>query len=154
MVGSLFSKRPRVTGSNCKTSCFTWTIFSFGGFASFSMTGFFFGGSKRGAGMLIDGDGTGGGGASAATGGSTAIKSSGAGSGKAALSISGTMSIFGGAGGGSSTCSKIAGGGARNGSGGGDVSWVAIESSEASELMIVTLSRFPISHQLRSQKQF
>ena len=69
MVGSLFSKRPRVTGSNCKTSCFAWTIFSFGGFASFSTTGFFFGGIKRGAGFLIDGTGTGGGGASAATGG-------------------------------------------------------------------------------------
>ena len=52
------------------------------------------------------------------------------------------MSTFGG--GGSLTCSKIAGGGARNGSGCGGAASVAIESSEASELMIVTLSRFPI----------
>src|SRR2546430_11572977 len=100
MVGSLFSTRPRVTGSNCETSCFAWTDFSFGGFASFYTTGFFFGGIKRGAGFLIDGAGTGGGGASAATGGSTAIQWSGAGSTEAALSVSGAMSFVGGAGGG------------------------------------------------------
>src|SRR5438552_18891289 len=33
MVGSLFSKRPRVTGSNCRTSCFA---------GNFSSTGFGF----------------------------------------------------------------------------------------------------------------
>src|SRR4051795_11019508 len=30
MVGSLFSNRPRVTGSNCITSCLTWTFPGFG----------------------------------------------------------------------------------------------------------------------------
>jgi len=31
MVGSLFSNRPRVTGSNCICSCLTWTGFAFVG---------------------------------------------------------------------------------------------------------------------------
>src|SRR5260370_41048352 len=108
MVGSLFSKRPRVTGSYCKTSCFAWTIFSFGGFASFSTTGFFFGGIKRGAGFLIDGTGTGGGGASAATGGSAPIQSSRAGSREGALSVSGTRAVVGGGVGGPFNSSKSA----------------------------------------------
>src|SRR6202011_4767166 len=93
--------------------------FSFGGFASFSTTGFFFGGIKRGAGFLIDGIGAGGV-APAAAGGSNAIRSPAVDWGECAISGSGTMSIFGGAGG-SATCSKIAGGGARNGSGGAGI---------------------------------
>src|SRR2546423_8875475 len=119
IVGSLFSKRPRVIGSNCITSCFAETNFSFGGFgsfASFSRTAFFFGGIKRGAGFLIEGAGIGGGG-----GGSNAINSLAVDGEVAGVSGSGTMSIFGAGGGGSSsTFSKIAGGGARNGSGIGD----------------------------------
>src|SRR5438445_11081200 len=78
MVGSLFSKRPRVAGSNCITSCFAWTHFSFGAFASFSTTAFFFGGIKRGAGFLIEGAGAGGG-ASAVAGCSDGIRSLGVG---------------------------------------------------------------------------
>src|SRR5436309_688182 len=133
MVGSLFSKRPRVTGSNCKTSCFAWAYFSFGGFASFSTTGFFFGGIKRGAGFLIEGAGGCGGGNSVATGRSNGIKSPGAGCAGAVISGSGpavARSIFGGAGGGgdSSTCSKIAGGGARKGSGCAGCCCATIES--------------------------
>src|SRR5262249_59950052 len=62
IVGSLFSKRPRVTGSNCIISCFAW-VFSFGVFGcltSFSATGsfsigFFFGGINRGADFFIGG---------------------------------------------------------------------------------------------------
>ena len=44
IVGSLFSKRPRVTDSNCSTSCFACTIFSSGGFDLLrrDVAGFFF----------------------------------------------------------------------------------------------------------------
>ena len=76
-------------------------------------------------------------GASAAAGGSNAIKSPGEGGNGAATSGSGTMSIFG-AGRGSSICSKTAGGGARNGSGCAGICSATVESSEASELIIVT----------------
>src|SRR5581483_223218 len=56
IVGSLFSNRPRVAGSNCSTSCFGCTFFDFGfgGVAGASATGaigttgFFLGGIKRG----------------------------------------------------------------------------------------------------------
>src|SRR5204863_5603633 len=52
IVGSLFSKRPRVSGSNCKTSCFAAVaVFSrFGVSASTfgAISGFFFGGMIRG----------------------------------------------------------------------------------------------------------
>ena len=41
IVGSLFSKRPRVTGSNCRTSCLAGvTDFSAGAFSSFHGTDF------------------------------------------------------------------------------------------------------------------
>src|SRR5260370_42358906 len=99
MVGSLFSKRPRVTGSNCKTSCFAWTNFSFGGLVSFSTTGFFFGGINRGAGFLIEGA-AGGGGGSAATGCSNGVKSLAVGVAGTAVLFSGGICVFGGAGGG------------------------------------------------------
>src|SRR3954469_6810525 len=64
IVGSLFSKRPRVTGSNCSTSCFACAFFSFGVFTgassgggggNFAGNGFFFGTIKRGAGVEIKG---------------------------------------------------------------------------------------------------
>src|SRR6266487_3958853 len=54
MVGSLFSKRPRVTGSNCKISCFACTFFSDDGFSSF-VGGFVCGVIKRGLGLLSTG---------------------------------------------------------------------------------------------------
>ena len=43
MVGSLFSKRPRVTGSNCSTSCFACSFFSSTGLGSLNGAGFFLG---------------------------------------------------------------------------------------------------------------
>src|SRR5437762_3664892 len=60
IVGSLFSKRPRVIGSNCKTSCFACT-FSTTGFDSLigAGAGFFFGAVRPGSGFLISGAGAG-----------------------------------------------------------------------------------------------
>src|SRR5437762_5696236 len=50
IVGSLFSKRPRVTGSNCITSCFANGFFSTTGFGSLNIVGFFRGRITRGCG--------------------------------------------------------------------------------------------------------
>src|SRR5712691_8761413 len=139
MVGSLFSKRPRVTGSNCKTSCLVCTYFSAGGFDSLTGSGFFFGTIKRGveAGFLISGSASTGGG-SIGAGSANEIKFSEIGP-TSLLTGSGTMSILGGGCGG---CSQI-GGGARIGSLVADIVCGAISPSAASELMIVTLKRFP-----------
>src|SRR5437870_13087837 len=49
MVGSLFSNRPRVTGSNCKISCFACTDLSAGGFSSFCGATFFCGATVNGS---------------------------------------------------------------------------------------------------------
>src|SRR6266487_6460600 len=113
MVGSLFSKRPRVTGSNCKTSCLVCTYFSAGGFDSLTGSAFFFGTIKRGAGagFLISGSGSAGG-VSIGAGSSSGIKFSETGP-ASLLTGSGTMSILGGGCGG---CSQIGGGGAGIGS--------------------------------------
>src|ERR1041385_5691830 len=141
MVGSLFSKRPRVIGSNCKISCLACTNFSAGGFGSFTGSGFFFGTIKRGAGagFLILGSGsTGGGSIGAGSANETKFSSMGS---ALVLIGSDTMSILGGGGGG---CSQIGGGGARIGSLIADIVCGAISPSATSELIIVTLKRFPI----------
>src|SRR5689334_11034969 len=127
--------------------------FSFGAFGSgdaacFSITGFFFGGIKRGAGFLIAG-----GGAAGFGGGGSSTTDSGCWNGMRSFAGvwisetvcgSGKMSIFGTGGGGSSICCSIGGGGARNGSGIGGADDGTTESSDASELIIVTVNRLPI----------
>src|SRR5438094_3280641 len=50
MVGSLFSNRPRVTGSNCKTSCFACEDFSADDFSL--LTGLLCGALTIGSGLL------------------------------------------------------------------------------------------------------
>src|SRR5437868_15491688 len=119
IVGSLFSKRPRVTGSNCIIFCFAQVFCFFAGFgAPSSITGFFFGGIRRGADFLIDGF-AGAGGSSTGAGWSNGMRSFAVFIGIAGIFGSGTISIFGAneGGGASSTCSRMAGSGARNGSG-------------------------------------
>src|SRR6202008_304709 len=51
IVGSLFSKRPRLTGSNCKTSCLACIDFSGDPFSSFGWAGFLSGVLKGGSGV-------------------------------------------------------------------------------------------------------
>ena len=101
MVGSLFSKRPRVTGSNCKTSCLDCTGFSKGssGVGCFTGNGFFFGAITRGSDFLITdgGGGSGGGGGgdvSVGTGCSNGIRSADAET--LVATGSATVSILGG----------------------------------------------------------
>ena len=138
MVGSLFSKRPRVTGSNCRTSCFA---------GNFSSTGFvFFTGAllpcaateEDSAFLLRDVAG----GAGSAIGGSCSIgaKSIGGTRGGSGIGIdSGTLSTLVC---GWGCCSQIEGVGTATGS---DVTpSSAMSPSAASELMMVTLKRFPI----------
>ena len=82
IVGSLFSNRPRLIGSNCNTSCLAWTL---SGRDSLATTGFFFGIIKRGceSGLSTDdgsidttvGAGAGGGGGTSAMGCSNGITS-------------------------------------------------------------------------------
>src|SRR6266404_9242272 len=111
MVGSLFSKRPRVTGSNRKTSCLDCTGFSKGssGVGCFTGNGFFFGAITRGSDFLITDGGGGGGAVSVGTGCSNGIRSADAET--LVATGSATVSILGGI---SSGCSKTGGGGVKN----------------------------------------
>ena len=97
MVGSLFSKRPRVADSNCKTSCFACAFFSLGfiAFCSGNGTAFFFGVIKGGSGGWTIGGGGDGAISSSGAGGSKGIRSIG---GAVSIDGSGKMSIFGGSG--------------------------------------------------------
>src|SRR5258707_13206801 len=105
MVGSLLSKRRRVTGSNCNTSCLGWAGFCKGssGVGCFPGNGFFFGAIKRGSDFSVTGGG-GGGGVSAGDGRSNEIRS--ADCEMLVATGSATMSILGGI---SSGSSKIGG---------------------------------------------
>src|SRR4030095_9083741 len=92
MVGSLFSNRPRVTASNCKTSCFACTDFSVDDFASF--TGVLCGVLTVALGLLGAGSVGGCGAVSLGAGSSNGIISAGS---KASVGVgSGSISILGG----------------------------------------------------------
>ncbi len=93
MVGSLFSKRPRVTDSNCKTSCFACTFFSGDGFPSLTGIGLACGVIKRGSDLL----GIGGCGRVVPIGAGSSIGIVSAGWEVSIAVASGSMSIFGGA---------------------------------------------------------